>query len=342
MLALPARAIIRAAAHLAWTWRALERVAVQPDLASPRVVFGAALLPPVLAGALYFRLIALEMLGVALAAGILVALIGRLLARVAGEPEGEASPVLAAVVGVALIGARAGVPWAAVVAVAAPALELARARFAPSARIQAGLLAYSLILLVSMGGPAAYAAPGSAVPSPEPIRLWLDPALGGQAPDWVRLYAGDVAGPVFATSLLAVAVGAAWMWYARRLSLLVLLLFLVGAGGAIAMEDWPAAPQLVSGPLWFVAALLLADRRTLPTSAIGRPLIGVAAGFVTIVSRTRGLAIESAPLTVAATQTLVAVLDAARWMVRHPDDVRARLRDLRALAVLRPRLGASR
>ncbi|HSR23014.1 MAG TPA: RnfABCDGE type electron transport complex subunit D, partial [Candidatus Eisenbacteria bacterium] len=202
---------------LAW----LKRVGVEPESSPPSLVGGLALAPPVLASLLLFRLTALEVLAVAVAAGLAAHLAARLL----GQPL-DGSPLLPALVGTALVGSGAPLPWAAAVAVAAAAFELGRARFVPAARLQVGLLAYALVLLLSGGAPAVYQTPAG-VRMAEPIRLWLQLGGGGQAPvDPVRLYVGNVAGPVFATSMLAVAIGAAWLWYSRRLSLLVVLTFL--------------------------------------------------------------------------------------------------------------------
>ncbi|HXM57168.1 MAG TPA: RnfABCDGE type electron transport complex subunit D, partial [Candidatus Dormibacteraeota bacterium] len=277
----------------------LKRLGVEPEAAPPSAVAVVALVPPVVAGVVLFRLTAVEVLGVALAA----ALAAHVAARLLGQPL-AGTPLLPAVVGVAMVGSGAPLPWAAAVAVAAAAFELGRARFVPAARLQVGLLAYALVLLASRGGPAVYVSPAG-VPGAEPIRLWLQLAGGGQTPvDPVRLYVGNVAGPVFATSMLAVAIGAAWLWYSRRLSLLVVLMFLAGALVPILVLHWSPAYQLDSGPLWFAAALVLADRRTLPASKLGRPLVGLLAGLLALGARTRGFAIESAVVAVAGMQVL--------------------------------------
>ncbi len=287
------------------------RVAFRPESLPPALVTGLALAPPVLAGLLLFRLPALLMLALALALGGLA----HLAARIAKLPL-SGTPVLPAVVAVALIGPGASILWTAAAALAASGLELARSRFTPGARLQAGMLAYAAIFLIGGSGPAAYLRPGTpGLLEAEPIRLWLDYFGAGAAPvDPIRLYVGNVPGPVFATSLLAVAVGAAWLWYARRLSLLVLFTFVAGALLPIDLRGWNPGFQLDSGPLWFGAALLLADRRLLPASAAGRPLLGLAAGVVALALRARGLGIESALLTIAGLQVTVALVEGAHWL----------------------------
>jgi len=322
----------QAAAALRAALTCLKRIGVEPETAPPSLVATVALVPPVAAGAIFFRLVALEAVVIAVGAGLLAHLAARLL----GQPL-DGTPLLPALVAVALLGSGATVLWAAVVAVLAAVLELGRARYVPAARLQVGLLAYVAVLLLSRGAAAVYLSPDG-VQTSEPIRLWLQ--LGDKAPfDPVRLYVGNVAGPVLATSMLAVAVGAAWLWYSRRLSLLVVLTFVAGALVPIAVERWSPGYQLASGPLWFVAALVLADRHMLPRSGVGRPLLGFLAGALALAVRARGFAIEASVVAVAGMQALNVALQGLDWVRHHREESAARLRDLRdaALALGRPR-----
>src|SRR5207302_452742 len=102
-----------------------------------------------------------------------------------------------------------------------------------------------------------------------------------------------------------------------------------GALVPIAMLRWSAAYQLDSGPLWFAAALVLADRRTLPASQLGRPLVGLLAGLLALGARTRGLAIESAVVVVAGMQVLTVTIQGMSWVRRNRDETRTRLAALR-------------
>jgi hypothetical protein len=248
----------------------------------------------------------------------------------------ELSPIVPALIGVALVGPGASPLWTAAVALLASLLEVARARFAPRVRLEFGVLSYSALFLLSHGALAAYLTPRTGVVMPEPIRLWLQYYGAGQSPiDPVKLYVGNVPGPVFATSLLAVGVSAAWLWYARRLSPLVVLTFGLGALASIKLLGWSPIYHLDSGPLWFSAALILADRRNLPSSGLGPPLLGLAAGTVCMAARVRGNAIEAAPITVAALLLVLALVDGFGWL--QPN--RNRLRDL-ARAVRAPGLAS--
>ena len=316
--------------------RALKQLGIDPDSVDPSVVAIVALTPSIVAGALFFRLLAVEMLGIAIG----VALAAYAAARFRKEAL-DTVPLLPALVAVALLGPGASPAWVVAVALVAVALELARDRYTPGARLQVGLVAYSLLWIVSRGATSAYVNPGSTTPAAEPIRFWLAYFGAAQAPiDPVRLYVGNVAGPVFATSVLAVAVGAAWLWYSRRMSLLVVLTFIAGVTVPIVMRGWSPVYQLLSGPLWFGAALVLADRRNLPRSPIGRPLVGLVAGATAMWLRARGLAIESTLAAMAGVQVGVVGIQGTVWLGRNRRRVRMRLQELRSATEVKPVLPA--
>src|SRR2546427_12954367 len=133
----------------AWLDRAVFNPAKLPD----DLTIGIALAPPVIAGLIIFRLPALEILGIALAFGIGAQIFARIAWRNQIPPP-PASPLIAAVVGLALVGAAApltsrigaivvpGTPFA--IAGLAVALELLRARYVPAVRAQMGLIAYAI------------------------------------------------------------------------------------------------------------------------------------------------------------------------------------------------------
>ena len=291
----------------------LDRAAFKPASLPDDLVTGIALLPPVVAGLIIFKLPAAEMLGIAAAAGAVGLLIAYGLWRHQFSRRG-ASPLIAAIFSVALIGAGAGLALTAEIAALAVVLELLRARYMPAIRAQAGLLAYAAVALLTRGLPFAYINPASGGPFGDPIATWFRFFSPASAPiDPIRLYIGNVPGPVFATSLLAVGVGIAWLAYARRVSLVVLIAFLAGASLAIYTFHWDPLFQLDSGPTWFVAGLLLADRRLLPESWTIRPLLGFGAGLFAVGLRRNGYGIEAAFYTVAAVQTAMAIMVIVFW-----------------------------
>jgi hypothetical protein len=292
---------------------ALDRAAFKPASLPNDLITGLALLPPVVAGIVIFKVLALEMLAVALAVGIC----GQIVARLVWSkqvPVTQPSPVIAALFGVALIGAGAGPIVSLEIATLAVTLELLRARYMPAIRAQTGLLAYAAVALITRGAPFAYVRPADGAPFRDPISLWYQ--LYHQAPAWIdpiTLYVGNVPGPTFATSLLAVTIGAAWFMYARRVSMVVLVTFLLGALVPIYAFHWDYVFQLDSGPTWFVAALLLADRRLLPGSWAIRPVLGFGAGLLAVGLRRSGYGVEAAFITVAGVQAVMAIFVVMIW-----------------------------
>jgi hypothetical protein len=290
----------------------VDRAAFSPASLPDDLITGIALAPPVIAGLIIFKLPAVEMLAVALAVGIAAHLIARWVWR-RDLPRPQPSAVIAAVVGVALVGPGASLATSIEIAALAVILELLRARYIPAIRAQAGLLAFAAVALITRGAPLAYINPASGRSFLDPIAIWyVQPSLPASYGP-ITLYVGNVAGPVFATSLLAVAIGIAWLAYARRLSLVVAVGFLAGAAVSIAAFHWEYVVHLDSGPTWFVAGILLADRRSLPTSWAIRPVLGFGAGLLAVGLRVRGYGIEAAFLAVAGVQVVMAVVVVVLW-----------------------------
>lgn len=309
----------------------LDRAAFSPDTLPDDLVIGVALAPPVIAGLVIFKLVAVEMLAIALAAGIAAQLVSRFLWR-GLIPKPETSPVIAAVVGVALVGAGAPLLVSGEVVVLAVVLEVVRARYAPAVHAQPGLISWALVTLATRGATMAWVAPNGGNPL-EPFTIWRLYFAPSAAPvDPVRLYVGNDPGPVFATSLMAVAVGIAWLAYARRLSPVVALCFLLGALVPIALFRWDFLFQLDSGPMWFAGGLILSDRRSLPSSWAVRPILGFAAGFVAVALRSPvygGRGLEAALFAVAAAQALTGLVVVAIWALKNTSKRRERMRLLR-------------
>jgi hypothetical protein len=291
----------------------LDRAAFKPASLPNDLITGLALAPPVIAGLIIFKVPALEMLAIALAVGVAGHIVAQLLWR-KQLPRTQTSPLIAAVFGIALVGAGAGPITSLEIASLAVVLELLRARYVPAIRAQAGLLAYAAVALITRGAPFAYIRPADGTSFPDPISVWyhyFSPTAASFDP--IALYVGNVPGPVFATSLLALAIGTAWFAYARRVSLVVLVTFLLGALVPIFAFHWDFIFQLDSGPTWFAAALLLADRRLLPGSWTIRPVLGFGAGLLAVGLRRNGYGIEVAFITVAGVQAVMAVFVLVFW-----------------------------
>ena len=291
----------------------MDRAAFRPATLPDNLVTGLALIPPIAAGLVIYKVPAAEMLAIAVAAGAAGMVVAQLLWR-HQRPRQLSGALIASLFGVALVGAGASLLVSIEIVVLATVLELLRARYIPAIRAQAGLIAFAVVLLVTGGGPLKYLDPNGTTNRLDPIDTWYQ--LFHQSTwtlDPIRLYVGNVPGPVFATSLLAVAVGVAWLAYARRVSLVVLVAFVLGALIPVYTFHWDPLFQLDSGPTWFVAGLLLANRSLLPESWALRPMLGFAGGLFAIGLRHNGYGIEAAYLSVATLQAVMAVIVIVYW-----------------------------
>src|SRR5262245_66337372 len=105
------------------TLRAVKQVGIDPVGADPTVVAILALVPPIVGGIVFFRLLAVQMLTIA----VCVAVVAYAAARLRNHPL-ESVPLLPALVGVALVGPAASPVWAAAVALVGVGLGLVRGR----------------------------------------------------------------------------------------------------------------------------------------------------------------------------------------------------------------------
>ena len=291
--------------------RGLDRAFFRPDSLHPDVVLSLALAGPVVAGLILFRQPAVEFLAIALVIGGAVHAIARL-ARI----KLETSPVLVALVGVALCGPLSPPIWPTLIALGASVLEVLRSFYWPRARVHAGVVAYAIAYLAAGGAMAAYQRPGSPRMFPEPVAQWSQ-FYGGATHfiEPITLYVGNVAGPVFATSLLAIVVGMAWLWYARRLSLLAATSFLTGGVVMAAALGYDPVFQLDSGPAWFVVGFALCDRRLLPEQPLARPVMAAAVGVIAVGLRAAHYYIEVLFLAVALIEVVYLVVEVLAYAV---------------------------
>ena len=302
--------------------RQLDRAVFRPESLSADLISAIALAPPVAAGLILFGLPAAKILILALVIGVAVHLAAILL-----RLRLETSPALVAIVGVALCGPLTSLAWPVLVAFGAALLEVMRCRFWPRAKVHTGLAAYGLVYLASSGGVAAYTRPFSSQLFPEPIAQW-SLYYGGAARfvEPITLYVGNVAGPVFATSLLAVVLGAAWLWYARRFSLVTAASFLLAAVAVSIAFGWDPVFHLDSGPAWFVVGFVLCDRRMLPDLPLARPLMAIIAAVFGVGLRVLHLYVEALFVTVVLAELAIALVESlARYLARLRVSLRGRL-----------------
>jgi hypothetical protein len=109
----------------------------------------------------------------------------------------------------------------------------------------------------------------------EPARLWRQASI-----DPLRMYAGNVAGPLGATSMMVATLAFLALAYARRASWHYVLGFFAPVAAVTLLRQAPLTVYLISGPAVVFAGVLGADTRRLPRSRRWQAAGGVAAGSV--------------------------------------------------------------
>jgi Na+-translocating ferredoxin:NAD+ oxidoreductase RnfD subunit len=250
-------------------WRGLQGVPqlllVQPEQLSYDLAYALALLPLVIAGIVFFLQDALLLFAISFLSGI-VCLLALQLARLTfGLP--------------AWVGYKATHPLVASVLIACFFSPRTPAWIAASMVIL--LIVFGLLYVIQLPLHIGYINPFDGHRLDDPLVLWYKLQI---FIDPVKLYVGNVSGPIGVTSAGAVLLGVTYLWYTRKISLGVVVGFLCGvAAVAIAIRS-DLGFQLASGPSLFVAGYVAADRRRLLLPERFTFLFGAAAGVATMIS----------------------------------------------------------
>ena len=151
----------------------------------------------------------------------------------------------------------------------------------------------------------------------DPLTLWYKLQL---VIDPVKLYVGNVSGPIGVTSAGAVLIGVTYLWYTRRISLGIVTGFLCGVAALAVVIRSDLGFQLASGPSLFLAGYIAADRRRVLIPERFTFAFGLVAGMATMVLRWYGEGQQ------AAWQGLLLVSVVATIVLRAQDIVRGRIR----------------
>ena len=266
-----------------------QALLVQTDQLPFDSSYALALLPLIVFSILFFRQDALLLYGLCLLAGIVCLLSIQLARMTVGLPAWvgfKASHPLIASLLIACFLSPVTPPWVAVALVILLVIldtvvwpQLMRML------VQPALLVFAFLFLVEGQLRIPFVNAFDLRPLDDPLTLWyrfhamVDP---------IKMYVGNVPGPMGATSMGAVLLGVVYLWYARKISLSLLLGYYAGlAAGALAYGS-DVAFQLSSGPTLYIAGFLAADRRRMVLSDRLSGAIGVFAGGLTMVLRAFG------------------------------------------------------
>jgi len=263
---------------------------VQPERLPYDLAYALALLPLVIVGLVYFRPDAIMLFATSFLSGI-VCLLALLLARLAFTLPPwigyKATHPLVASVLIAVFFSPLTPAWVASVAVILFIVvdTLLWPRL-PRVMLHPALIVFGLLYLVQRQLHFGFINPFDQRPLADPLSLWYQYKI---VVDPIKLYVGNIPGPLGVTSAFAVLLGLVYLWYTRKVSLGVFGGFVIGlAALATALPGADAGFQLSCGPTLFLAGYVAADRRRVPVSEPWAAAFGVVAGAGTMVARWYG------------------------------------------------------
>lgn len=307
---------------------------VQPEQLSYDLGYALALAPLIAAGLIFFRQDAVLIFAVAFLAGVVCLLalqLGRLTFGLPAWVGHKAShPLVASFLIACFLSPRTPL-WLTATAVIIFVLldtivwpQLQRVMLHPA------LIVFGLLFIAERQVGVTFVNPFDGRRLGDPLTLWYQLRI---IVDPVKLYVGNVPGPLGATSAGAVLLGLIYLWYARKISLGIVLGFLTGVAIPAAVIGSDVAFQLSSGPALFVAGLIAADRRRVLLAEPFTFVFGLAAGALTMVLRGYGQGQEAAWQSLLAISLIVTVFLRVRAVLRSRSHAGTGGRSLRSLPV---------
>lgn len=307
---------------------------VRPEQLSYDLAFALGLVPLLTAGLLFFRQNAVLVFAVSLLAGVVCLLalhLGRLTFGLPAWVGHKANhPLIGGILIACFLSPRTPL-WLAASAVMLFVVldtfvwpQLRRVMLHPA------LIVFGLLFIAERQLGSGFVNPFDGRRLADPLTLWYQLRI---IVDPVKLYVGNVPGPVGATSAGAILLGLVYLWYARKVSLGIIVGFLFGIAVPAAVIGSDVAFQLSSGPALFIAGFIAADRRRV---LLSEPLtfgFGLAAGALTMVLRGYGQEQEAAWESLLLTSTLVTVYLRVTALLSGSSRATSGSRPLRALAL---------
>jgi Na+-translocating ferredoxin:NAD+ oxidoreductase subunit D len=279
-------------------WRALQGVPqlllVQPEQLSYDLAYALALLPLVIAGIVFFLQDALLLFALSFLAGIVCLLAIQLARLTLGLPAWigykATHPLVASILIACFFSPRTPAWVAATMVILFIAVDTVLWPQLHRVMLHPALLVFGLLFLIDRQLGVGFINPFDGRHLDEPLLLWYKLQI---VIDPVKLYVGNVPGPIGVTSAGAVLLGVTYLWYTRKVSLGLIAGFLFGiAGVALAIRS-DLGFQLASGPSLFMAGYVAADRRRVQLDERFAFLFGAAAGVATMILRWYGQGLQA-------------------------------------------------
>ncbi|GAC1479786.1 MAG: hypothetical protein PVSMB9_03820 [Candidatus Dormibacteria bacterium] len=307
---------------------------VQPEQLSYDLAFALGLFPLVLAGLVFFRQDAALIFAVSLLAGVVCLLalqLGRLALGLPAWVGHRANhPLVASILVACFLSPRTPLWLAAGGVILFTVLDTLIWPQLQRVMLHPALIVFGLLFIAQRHLGVSFVNPFDGRRLGDPLTLWYQLRI---IVDPVKLYLGNVPGPIGVTSAGAILLGLTYLWYARKVSLGIILGFLTGVGITALLIGSDLAFQLSSGPALFLVGYIAADRRRVALPAPFTFVFGIAAGALTMVLRGYGQGQEAAWQSLLLLSTVVTVYLRLRALLRGVALRPAGGRPLRTLAI---------
>jgi electron transport complex protein RnfD len=318
-------------------WRALHRVPqlllVQPEQLGYDLAYALALLPLVIAAIVFFTQDALLLFAISFLAGIVCLLALQLARLTLGLPAWvgykATHPLVASILIACFFSPRTPAWVAATMVILFIVVDTLLWPQIHRVMLHPALIVFGLLFLIDRQMGIGYTSAFDVRHLDDPLLLWFR----GFMTDPVRLYVGNVLGPIGVTSCGAVLIGVTYLWYTRKISLGVVAGFLFGiAAVALALRS-DVGFQLASGPSLFLAGYIAADRRRVALAEPYTLLFGIGAGIATMLLRWYGEGLQAAWQGLLVTSVIVTVALRVQGVLRGRTPRLGGLRPVRTMPV---------
>jgi len=280
-------------------WRALQGVPqlllVQPEQLGYDLAYALALLPLVLAGIVFFLQDALLLFALSFLAGIVCLLAIQLARLTFGLPAWigfkATHPLVASILIACFFAPRTPAWVAATMVILFIVIDTVLWPQLQRVMLHPALIVFGLLFLIDRQLGIGFVNPFDGRHLDDPLLLWYKLQI---VIDPVKLYVGNVPGPIGVTSAGAVLIGVTYLWYTRKVSLGLIAGFLCGIAAVALAIRADLGFQLASGPSLYLAGYVAADRRRVQLDERFTFVFGIAAGVATMILRWYGQGSQAA------------------------------------------------
>src|SRR5438128_680749 len=299
-------------------WRGLHGVPqlllVQPDQLGYDLAYALALLPLVVAGIIFFLQDSILLFAISFLAGIVCLLAIQLARLTFGLPAWlgfkATHPLVASILVACFFSPRTPAWVAASMVILFIVIDTVLWPQLQRVMLHPALIVFGILFIIQRELGIGFVNPFDGRHLEDPLVLWYKLQI---VIDPVKLYVGNVPGPIGVTSAGAVLVGMIYLWYTRKISLGLIAGFICGVAAVALAIRSDLGFQLASGPSLFLAGYVAADRRRVLLSEQFTFLFGAAAGVITMILRWYGGGQQAAwqgLLLVSAVVTLILLVQA--------------------------------